>query len=87
MLDILPPFRFEVGGRYGTGIPKNRVVEAGSDAEFRKLNARTSDAQAAPKNSYKQLYLEREGKGSIRISTITDGDPVIVGAIFVHRKL
>ncbi|VEU41100.1 unnamed protein product [Pseudo-nitzschia multistriata] len=87
VLEILPPFRFEVGGRYGSGTPKNRLVEAGSDAEFRKLNARTTEAQEAPKNSYKQLYLEREGKGSLRISTITAGDPVIVGAIFVHRKL
>ncbi len=87
ILEILPPFRFEVGGRYQTGGPKKRLVEAGSDADFRKLNARTSEAQAAPKNSYQQLYLEREGKGSLRISTITDGDPVIVGAIFVHRKL
>lgn len=87
ILEILPPFRFEVGGRYQTGAPKKQLVEAGSDADFRKLNARTSEAQAAPKNSYQQLYLEREGKGSLRISTITDGDPVIVGAIFVHRKL
>lgn len=87
MLEILPPFRFEVGGRYQTGTPKKRLVEAGSDADFRKLNARTNEAQAAPKNSYQQLYLERQGKGSLRISTITDGDPVIVGAIFVHQKL
>lgn len=87
ILEILPPFRFEVGGRYQTGTPKKRLVEAGSDAEFRKLNARTNEAQAAPKNSYQQLYLERQGIGSLRISTITDGDPVIVGAIFVHQKL
>jgi len=87
MLEILPPFRFEVGGRYQSGKAKKRLVEAGSDAEFRKLNSRTAEAQAAPKNSYRQLYLERQGKGSLRISTITDGDPVIVGAIFVHRKL
>lgn len=87
VLDILPPFRFEVGGRYQTGAPKKRLVEAGSDAEFRKLNARTSEAQAAPKNSYQQLYLERQGQGSLRISTITEGDPVIVGATFVHQKL
>lgn len=87
MLEILPPFRFEVGGRYQTGTPKKRLVEAGSDADFRKLNARTNEAQTAPKNSYQQLYLERQGKGSLRISTITDGDPVIVGAIFVHQKL
>jgi hypothetical protein len=87
VLDILPPFRFEVGGRYKAGTPKKRLVEAGSDAEFRKLNARTTEAQEAPKNSYQQLYLEREGKGSLRISTITAGDPVIVGAIFVHQKL
>jgi hypothetical protein len=63
------------------------VAEAGSDAEFRQLNARTEEAQQAPMNQYKQLYLEREGKGSLRISTITDGDPVIVGAIFCHVKL
>eukprot|EP00555_Chaetoceros_dichaeta_P013703 CAMPEP_0198264258 /NCGR_PEP_ID=MMETSP1447-20131203/14982_1 /TAXON_ID=420782 /ORGANISM="Chaetoceros dichaeta, Strain CCMP1751" /LENGTH=267 /DNA_ID=CAMNT_0043953135 /DNA_START=166 /DNA_END=972 /DNA_ORIENTATION=- len=87
MLEILPPFRFEVGGRYQSGKAKKRLVEAGSDAEFRKLNSRTAEAQSAPKNSYRQLYLERQGKGSLRISTITDGDPVIVGAIFVHRKL
>ena len=87
VLEIFPPFRFELGGRYQTGKPKTLVVEAGSDAEFRKLNARTSEAQAAPKNRYQQLYLERNGKGSLRISTITDGDPVIVGAIFVHEKL
>lgn len=87
VLEILPPFRLELGGPYRSGRPKTRIVEAGSDAEFRKLNARTSEAQAAPKNSYKQLYLERDGKGSIRISTITEGDPVIVGAIFVHEKM
>jgi len=87
ILEILPPFRFEVGGRYGSGAPKTLLVEAGSDAEFRKVNLRTTEAQEAPKNSYKQLYLEREGKGSLRISIITEGDPVIVGAVFIHRKL
>jgi len=86
VLEILPPFRLEIGGRYQSGKPKKQLVEAGSDAEFRKLNARTTDAQDAPKNSYRQLYLERQGKGSLRISTITDGDPVIVGAIFIHEK-
>jgi hypothetical protein len=87
VLEIFPPFRLEVGGRYQSGKVKNLLVEAGSDAEFRKLNARTSEAQAAPKNRYQQLYLERNGKGSLRISTITEGDPVIVGAVFVHEKL
>lgn len=87
MLEIRPPFRFEVGGRYGMGEPKVTIVEAGSDAEFRKVNARTTDAQNAPKNRYRQLYWEGEGKGSLRISTITEGDPVIVGAVFVHQKL
>jgi hypothetical protein len=87
VLEILPPFRFELGGRYQSGKPKRLIVEAGSDAEFRKYNARTTEAQVAPKNSYRQLYLERQGKGSLRISTITAGDPVIVGAIFVHEKL
>jgi hypothetical protein len=87
VLDILPPFRFQVGGRYLSGTPKTTIVEAGSDAEFRQVNARTQQAQEAPKNAYQQLYLERNGKGSIRISTVADGDPVIVGAIFVHQKL
>mmetsp|Transcript_21947 Transcript_21947/g.51750 ORF Transcript_21947/g.51750 Transcript_21947/m.51750 type:complete len:393 (+) Transcript_21947:84-1262(+) len=86
-LDILPPFRLQYGGRYRSNKPKTTIVEAGSDAEFRKLNARTSEAQAAPKNSYKQLYVERGGKGSLRISTITDGDPVIIGAMFIHEKM
>jgi hypothetical protein len=87
VLDIVPPFKFQVGGRYLSGKPKITIVEAGSDAEFRQVNARTQEAQEAPKNAYRQLYVERNGKGSIRISTVSDGDPVIVGAIFVHQKL
>lgn len=87
VLDILPPFRFEVGGRYQSGKPKSTIVEAGSDADFRKVNVRTQAAQQAPKNEYQQLYLERNGPGSIRISTVREGDPVIVGAIFVHQKM
>ena len=87
VLDIKPPFRFQFGGRYGSGKDKVTIVEAGSDAEFRKVNGRTSDAQLAPKNSYQQLYLESGGAGALRISTITDGDPVIVGAIFIHQKI
>jgi hypothetical protein len=88
MLIIQPPFRFQVGSRYPSGNKEKKMLaEAGSDAEFRQLNARTEEAQQAPMNQYKQLYLEREGKGSLRISTITDGDPVIVGAIFCHVKL
>jgi len=86
-LEIRPPFRFQVGGRYGTGEGKVTVVEAGSDSEFRKVNARTTEAQEAPKNKYKQLYWEGEGKGSLRVSTVAEGDPVIVGAVFIHRKL
>jgi hypothetical protein len=87
VLDILPPFRFQVGGRYQSGKPKTTIVEAGSDADFRKVNARTRAAQQAPNNRYQQLYLERDGPGSIRISTVREGDPVIVGAVFVHQKM
>jgi hypothetical protein len=87
ILEIQPPFRFELGGRYGTGKPKKALVDAGSDAEFRELNARTKEAQQAPKNQYKQVYLEDNGPGSLRVSTVVAGDPVIVGLIFVHRKL
>jgi hypothetical protein len=87
VLDILPPFRFQLGGRFQSGRRKLTIVQANSDAEFRQVNARSQTAQQAPKNSYRQLYLERNGAGSLRISTISAGDPVIVGAIFVHQKL
>ena len=86
-LEILPPFRLELGGRYKSGKDKIKLVEATNDADFRKINARTVEEQIAPKNRYKQLYLERNGKGSLRISKIISGDPVIVGAIFIHEKL
>lgn len=87
ILEIEPPFRLQLGGRPGSGRPKKTIVEAGDDAEFRKVNARTLEAQQAGKNIYEQVYVERNGKGSLRISTITDGDPVIVGAILIHEKL
>jgi len=86
-LEIEPPFRLELGGQYLTGKPKKVITEAGNDAEFRKVNARTVEAQQAPKNIYQQMYVERNGKGSLRISSIIDGDPVIVGAILIHEKL
>jgi hypothetical protein len=86
-LEIEPPFRLELGGRYLTGKPKKLVIDAGNDADFRKVNARTTEAQQAPKNIYQQMYVERKGKGSLRISSIIDGDPVIVGAILIHEKL
>lgn len=86
-LTILPPFRLQVGGRPGTGEAKQTLVEAGSDADFRAVNARSKDAQAAPRNEYQQVYVEDGGAGALRISTIVSGDPVIVGAIFVHEKL
>ena len=41
----------------------------------------------APRNEYEQLYLEDFGTGSLRVSVITKGDPVIVGDMFVHQKL
>ena len=87
VLDIKPPFRLQAGGRAGSGATKRTIVEAGSDADFRKANVRTEEAQRAPPNKYKQTYLEGGGKGALRISTVTEGDPVIVGEIFVHRKL
>ena len=117
VLDIKPPFRLQAGGRAGSGATKRTIVEAGSDADFRKANVRTEEvhrafpgtntlalcnpsilaltlyghnpnqAQRAPPNKYKQTYLEGGGKGALRISTVTEGDPVIVGEIFVHRKV
>lgn len=87
VLEIQPPFRFQVGGRYGTGKPKSTWVEAGSDADFRKVNARSEEAQMAGKNQYQQMYLENDGPGSLRVSGVIAGDPVLVGELFVHRKL
>jgi hypothetical protein len=85
LLVILPPFRFEVllpGGAQKT------LFEAGSDADFRKLNARDADAQAAGRNLYLQRYLDTSGKpGDLRVSTIVAGDPVIVGSVFVHERV
>ena len=53
-----------------------------------ELNARDAEAQAAPRNMYAQLYLETTGaEGDLRVSKVVSGDPVIVGSIFVHRRL
>lgn len=87
ILEIQPPFRLQLGGRVRTGVPKKTIVDSGSDADFRSLNGRTAEAQAAPKNKYAQLFIEGDAPGSLRVSKIVDGDPEIVGAVFVHRKL
>ena len=87
ILEIKPPFRLELGGRFGTGKQKRVIVGSGSDADFRQVNGRTQEAQAAGPNQYQQLYVEGSGPGSLRISSVIAGDPVIVGEIFVHRKL
>lgn len=84
VLEIFPPFRFEVA----IAGARRTLVDAGSDAEFRALNARTTEAQAAPRNRYQQRYLETTGRaGDLRISTVVSGDPVIVGSVFVHRRV
>lgn len=83
-LEIFPPFRLEVQ----LGGIKNQIVESGSDAEFRALNARTEEAQLAGRNLYKQRYLETTGqKGDLRISEVIAGDPVLVGEVFIHRRI
>mmetsp|Transcript_20764 Transcript_20764/g.26815 ORF Transcript_20764/g.26815 Transcript_20764/m.26815 type:complete len:291 (+) Transcript_20764:67-939(+) len=87
ILEIQPPFRLQLGGRAGSGQPKKTLVESGSDADFRKVNARTTEAQEAGKNLYQQMYLENSGPGSLRVSGVIAGDPVLVGELFVHRKL
>ena len=96
-LVIYPPFRLQLGtipGRgstedrgAGVGGEKRTIVESESDADFRKVNARSVEAQVAPRNEYEQLYLEEFGTGSLRVSVIIKGDPVIVGDMFVHQKL
>lgn len=83
-LEIFPPFRLEA--KFGGA--KVQLVESGSDADFRALNARDEEAQAAGRNMYKQRYLETTGeRGDLRISEVVSGDPVIVGEVFVHRRL
>ena len=84
MLEIFPPFRLEAK----LGEIKAQLVESKSDSDFRALNARDDEAQAAGRNMYKQRYLDISGrKGDLRISEVTSGDPVIVGAIFVHQRI
>jgi hypothetical protein len=85
---ILPPFRLELGGRVGTQEPKQTLGESGSYFLPRPGDAENADFQKNQyQNRYQQVYLENSGKGSLRISTITSGDPTIVGAMFVHQKL
>jgi hypothetical protein len=100
-LEIFPPFRLEVvwgddslrrAGRFAKGATaggiRKQLVEAGSDSDFRALNARDEEAQAAGRNMYKQRYLEVTGQpGDLRISEVIAGDPVIVGEVFVHRRV
>jgi hypothetical protein len=94
-LIIYPPFRLQLGhipqstttANNISNNNKRTIVESESDADFRKVNSRTVDAQNAPRNEYEQLYIENLGSGSLRISVITKGDPVIVGNMFIHQKL
>jgi hypothetical protein len=101
-LTIYPPFRLQLGtipqstitttANNNSSSSKNNnhkrtIVESSSDADFRKVNSRSVDAQNAPRNEYEQLYIENIGPGSLRISVITKGDPVIVGNMFIHQKL
>jgi hypothetical protein len=87
ILEIYPPFRFQLGESPGSSLPKQTIIESQSDADFRAVNARTTEEQLAPKNEYEQLYLEDWGRGSLRISVVVRGDPVIVGDMFVHQKM
>ena len=100
LLQRWSPFRLQLGaipGRgpsddsfsrgAGGGGEKRTIVESESDADFRKVNARSTEAQSAPRNEYEQLYLEDFGTGSLRVSVIARGDPVIVGDMFLHQKL
>ena len=85
-LVIEPPFRLEVG--VGTGMAPLRLIESGSDADFRSLNARDRVAQSAPRNRYRIEYLESSGvAGDLRVSRVVSGDPVIVGSRFLHVRV
>ena len=88
ILQIQPPFRFQLGFPSSSSSSTTQpsllftLIDSESDADFRALNARTINAQLAPPNLYQQLYVDDQ----IRISKIIQGDPVIVGATFVHVK-
>jgi len=82
ILQIRPPFRFQLGLSSSQPPLLFTLIDSESDADFRALNARTINAQLAPPNLYQQLYVDDQ----IRISKIIQGDPVIVGATFVHIK-
>ena len=85
VLNILPPFRFSAS--FAGGSPIN-LANADSDADFRAVNARSEEARKAPRNRYTQQYLETSGhSGDIRVSRITEGDPAIVGNVYVHQRL
>ena len=77
------------GAQVSSSSRRSGAVEADSDASFRAANARTQEAQAAPRNRYVQTYLEggeKPAAGDLRISVIAEGDPVIVGSVFVHQR-
>jgi hypothetical protein len=84
VLEIFPPFRFAAvaaGRRF-------QIATSGSDAGFRSLNGRSAEALIAPRNRYAQEYLDVSGRdGDIRISRITEGDPAIVGNLYVHQRI
>lgn len=83
-VEILPPFSLRLRV-YGANFT---LVDANSDASFRATQARSLTEQRAPRNQYKQLYLDTSGRpGDLRISTVVEGDPVIVGAVFIHQRL
>mmetsp|Transcript_15429 Transcript_15429/g.36637 ORF Transcript_15429/g.36637 Transcript_15429/m.36637 type:complete len:271 (+) Transcript_15429:518-1330(+) len=84
VIRILPPFRFAAlaGGR------RFELAATEDDAGFRKLNARSAEAVAAPRNRYAQEYLETSGRvGDLRISRITEGDTAIVGNVYIHQRI
>ena len=83
-LEIYPPFWLDLA----LGDQSWRLVDAESDATFRKTQARSLSEQRAPRNLYVQLYLETSGNpGDLRISKVVAGDPVIVGATFIHQRV
>ncbi|KAG8459009.1 hypothetical protein KFE25_006554 [Diacronema lutheri] len=84
VLQIFPPFRFDalVGGR------RLHIAATDDDAGFRRLNARSAEAIAAPRNRYAQLYLDVSGSvGDLRVSRIVEGDSAIVGNVYIHSRI
>ena len=78
-----PPFIFEL--LVGKDVDKAFSIPLGSESS---VNSDESALLGSQLNTFTQLYLESSGQaGDIRVSKVTEGDPVVIGSTFVHVRL